>query len=341
LDPPSVPCRNPVHKISDIEMPPFRHQARTPQQGHEKHEEDRDLFRKGEREVGQIAHNHIDEGDERQQSEDQARQVFFNAERDPGVGSIHGSGGFTLHGSSFRNQLVEDGRRIEYLSGHPRPGWHYVIGSDPSGGTGNDEAAYIVLCLETCEEVEEFGNSGINPVDFGLLLAKVGKKYNEAFQVCESNNHGIATHSVLLKVYPHQKIYKRHLPVHGGKIKYGFHTTEDTKCELVGAINTTFDTGLVLHGTTLVQEMKAFSEDPKTGQLGAKSDNRVIALGLACIGYIRYERFKSIDLPKREKKVYQPGSGMIIRFDEVLKNIEEQRQRKMGYFPNQLASRIN
>jgi len=236
---------------------------------------------------------------------------------------------------------VEDGRRIEYLSGHPRPGWHYVIGSDPSGGTGNDEAAYIVLCLETCEEVEEFGNSGINPVDFGLLLAKVGKKYNEAFQVCESNNHGIATHSVLLKVYPHQKIYKRHLPVHGGKIKYGFHTTEDTKCELVGAINTTFDTGLVLHGTTLVQEMKAFSEDPKTGQLGAKSDNRVIALGLACIGYIRYERFKSIDLPKREKKVYQPGSGMIIRFDEVLKNIEEQRQRKMGYFPNQLASRIN
>jgi len=101
LDPPSVPCRNPVHKISDIEMPPFRHQARTTQQGHEKHEEDRDLFRKGEREVGQIAHNHIDEGDERQQSEDQARQVFFNTERDPGVGSIHGSGGFTLHGSSF------------------------------------------------------------------------------------------------------------------------------------------------------------------------------------------------------------------------------------------------
>jgi len=233
---------------------------------------------------------------------------------------------------------VESGRRTEYLSGHPSPQYTYVLGADPSGGTGNDEAAYIVLCMETLEEVEEFGNSGINPVDFGVLLSQVGHRYNDSFIVRESNNHGLSTHPALLKNYPHAKVYKRHLPLSGtGTIKYGFHTTEDTKNELVGAITTCTDTGLQLYGQSLVNELRTFAEDPKTGKLGAPSDNRVIALGLACVGYIRYERHKKIFIPKREPKRYKPGSGIIINFDEVLASIEKKRHERDGYFPVQVA----
>ncbi len=224
---------------------------------------------------------------------------------------------------------VEDSRRIEYLQGHPLPNRTYVIGADPSGGTGHDEASYIILCLETLEEVEEFGNSGIDPVDFGLLLSKVGKKYNEAFIVCESNHHGIATHSTLLKTYPHQKIYKKHIPMGQVQIKYGFMTTEESKHALIGSINEALDLGLVLHGSELSKQLREFSEDPTSKKMQGPRDDRVIALGLSCTGYFRYERFKKISMPPPIPKEDRLQKGMVVYFDDILKEIEEKRTRTL------------
>ena len=181
--------------------------------------------------------------------------------------------------------------RVEQLKGHPRPDRTYVIGADPSGGTGNDLSAIECVCMETLEQVLEVANSEIDPVAFGHLLCQLGHEYNEAFLVVEGNHHGIATHAVIRKNYPLQRIYKRFLPVKG-TVKYGFNTSRNTKAELVGACKELIDLGLTLYSERLITAMMSFEEDPQTGQMGGTEDDLVIAICMASVGCFKYSRFK-------------------------------------------------
>lgn len=183
----------------------------------------------------------------------------------------------------------------------PDPRCSYVIGADAAGGTGNDDAAIVILCLETWEQVFEMSSNRIDPVEFGWILAKLGEQWNQAWIVAEGNNHGIATHSILTKNYDRMKLYKRHIPTGKTvKIKYGFHTGESTKHELIGAIAEAQEHGLILHGLKTTEELKDFEEFIPLSQrdkpnaktvMGAKEDGLVIALGLACVGMFKYRRF--------------------------------------------------
>lgn len=228
-------------------------------------------------------------------------QVFTNLELTPSV--------------QWTWRLLPEGYRTDYLQGHPQENRTYIIGADPSGGTGNDQAAYEVFCLETNEEVESFGNSGVDPVAFGHLLCSVGEHYNNAYIVCESNNHGIAAHAVLEKNYDKRLLYKRTIPNGKGKVKYGYYTSNEGKHGIVGAVHQIIEEGVTIHSQTLKDEVDIFQEDPKTGELGSKSDNKVIAFGLACIGIQRYARHRKIDLPKPQPKAERP-KGLVIDFND-------------------------
>lgn len=238
-----------------------------------------------------------------------------------------------------RIEGVKQSTRVEYLSTHPRDRRTYVIGADPSGGTGNDEAALQILCLETLEQVLELGSNQIDPVVFAHVLAKLGLTYNEAFIVCEANSFGIATHSVLKDIYPTFKIFKRALPSRSGMIRYGYVTTEESKKALIGAILQLVDDGLSLHGIKTLDELAKFEEDPETGKLGAPEDGLVIALGMAAIGYYKYQRFAYRDLEQPPKPLsidYEHTSFMFTSLDDMLTSIDKQNRPKHGPFPSML-----
>lgn len=208
-------------------------------------------------------------------------------------------------------------RRVDYLEDHPdNSKYTYVIGADPSGGTGNDNAAIQIVCLETLEQVLEFANNRIDPVEFGHFLCEIGRDYGEAYIVCEANHHGIATLSVLTKQYNRMKIYKRGIQTRGGKPSYGFMTTNTSKPALIGCIKECLDIGLTLHGSSTTKEMMKF-EETSDGKFGSASDDLVIALGLASIGYVRYERFKK-DLVDKSSvcETEQDKNYMFFTFDE-------------------------
>ena len=159
-------------------------------------------------------------------------------------------------------------RRIRKLNGHPKQGYKYILGADPSGGTGNDDAAVIVACVDTLEQVYAFNDNTTNPVEFGYLLATVGKEYNEAYIVCEGNNHGLSVHPILLREYPRMQIFKRVLTTSAGILnKYGFLTTENSKRALVGAITDVMDFGLSLYDRETVDALLDFEENDK-GKMG-------------------------------------------------------------------------
>jgi len=220
------------------------------------------------------------------------------------------------------------------LQGHPQPGFHYVVGGDPSGGTGNDDAGLQVFCVETGDQVFELFYNTINPIEFGKLLCEVGTVYNTAFIVCESNNHGAAVIPYLKANYPRHAIYKRKYATKTTPAEYGWNNGRNTKHALVGIMQEDMDQ-IKLHGVQTVKELKAFEEvdDKLTG----KEDNLVIATGLAMLGlqkfkHLRQEHEKPKVVVKKELVNY-----MTYTLDEILADLDKRRGSRDGMFGKQVG----
>lgn len=121
----------------------------------------------------------------------------------------------------------------------PIPGHEYSIGADPSEGVPRGDFAGAGIL-----DVTDKGNkrqvaelmTRISPGEFGLLLARLGRRYNNAPVVVERNNHGHATLRAMRveAQYPH--IYRhRELDQKIGKVKrrMGFPTLAGTKASLL------------------------------------------------------------------------------------------------------------
>lgn len=103
----------------------------------------------------------------------------------------------------------------------------YVIGADVSEGVEGDESALDVSIKRTGETVATFATNTMEPGDFGLALAWVGRFYNEALVAPERNNHG---HTVLrtlksekTSVTPYFRVYM----ASDGNL--GWHTNPQTR----------------------------------------------------------------------------------------------------------------
>jgi Terminase RNaseH-like domain len=234
-------------------------------------------------------------------------------------------------------------RRIRRLQGHPKQGFKYFLGGDPSGGTGNDDAAIIVLCADTLEQVFAFNDNTTNPVEYAYMCSRVGKDYNEAYLTIEGNNHGLSVHPILLREYPKGKIYKRTISTTAGiNKKYGFITTEVTKESLVGAIRDAFDFGLTLYDRETVEALQVFEEDDQ-GKYGGVGDHLVIALGLASLGMLKKGgvHLSQAELPDREthkQKIIRLMNTKMTSWptDELLDEIDKGRRQMLGRFRRQV-----
>ena len=220
------------------------------------------------------------------------------------------------------------------LFGHPRPDLHYILGSDPSGGTGNDDAVIEVFCVETMEQVFEFSDNRINPVRLGALIAEVGRHYNEAYCVVEANNHGISTIAVLKEMYSKMKIFKRAIPIHG-EPKYGWQTSDMTKPKMTGLFNELLEEGVIIHSKRLQQALMSF-EEYADGKMEGRDDHFVIAACLCGVGLRKQEMFRhtapEIIINPREEALRVANSNMMsMTFDEIMK-----KKNPLGLFKNQL-----
>lgn len=219
--------------------------------------------------------------------------------------------------------LQLDGLYIYKLITHPQPTFHYVLGGDPSGGTGNDDAAITIFCVETGEQVLELHYNRINPIRFGELTCQLGKQYNDAFLVTESNNHGAAVIPYLRDNYQKDRIYKRKYATATTPPIYGWNNTATNKHALVGLMIEDLDQ-ITLYGVQTVKELKNF-EETESGKMGGKEDNLVIATGLAMLGlrkfaFLRRDFEQPIVVETKERPNY-----MSYTLDDVLSNITTRR----------------
>ncbi len=206
-----------------------------------------------------------------------------------------------------------------FLRNHPIKGYHYILGSDPSGGTGNDDACIEVFCVETMEQVYEFINNRTNPVRLGQIIAEVGKYYNDAYLVVEANNHGISTLAVLKECYSRMNIFKRSI---GTEPKYGWLTSDTTKPQLVGLFNELIEEGIVVYSKSLKDALEAF-EESSDGKMEGKGDHLVIASCLAGVGLRKKEMYRhtrpDIIINPREEALRIANSNMMsMTYDEIM-----------------------
>lgn len=112
---------------------------------------------------------------------------------------------------------------------HPEPNHIYILGADPTVGRVKDAAAVVwdLLGLKQCARL-----SGLyEPPVFAQMIKSLGKYYNNALLVVESNNPGIAVLLYLLD-YPNL-YYQRDLITGKGTAKPGWTTTTQSKSYMI------------------------------------------------------------------------------------------------------------
>jgi len=191
----------------------------------------------------------------------------------------------------------------------PKASAQYVIGADPAEGLMQDESVAEVLeCCRQPKQVAEYASAEVAPDEFAYVLAKMGKKYNNARIVVERNNHGLATLSILKRIYPIGLIYKeRRLATRDrsdptGEV-LGIRTTLN-KAKMVDDLYALLRDGLTYYSAFLDDELKSFVEiRSQTGHILLRAqegcmDNRVMALVMASQGYLSMHR--SISTPSEK-----------------------------------------
>lgn len=225
--------------------------------------------------------------------------------------------------------IYQEGYYINRHGDHPDPNLHYSLGADPAGGTGHDNAGMVVFCIETGEQVFELSNNSINPIRFAELICAVGKEFNEAFVVCESNNHGAAVIPYLRDNYPKDKIYKRKFATRTTPPIYGWNNNELNKHAMVGLMQEDLDQ-IILYGSQTVKEMQSF-EETADGKMLAAHDDLVIATGLAMMGLRRFGYLRREFWTPQPKVAQVKPNYMTYTLDEVLNNIKKRKHLIEGY----------
>ncbi len=231
------------------------------------------------------------------------------------------------------------------LEGHPNPHASYVLGADVSGGTGNDYSAAQVLCVETSEQVCMYRTNTLSPPDFAKVLAQIGKVFNTAYLVPESNQHGLSVIACLKELQPYAgsmfRVYKQRTTQQRSFNRmialqqYGFTQTMKTKYQLIGLLQQMLP-DIKIYCPITVTELHGFGE-LESGKLGALSasahDDTVIALALACEGMLRESARVQ---PAKSLRPHTPGVN--IDLDDIKTRLKNRKRANDSFFGRQLAS---
>lgn len=228
------------------------------------------------------------------------------------------------------------GSHLYTLDPHPMQGMTYVLGADPAGGIGDagDNSAIEIFCVDLQEQVAEYSHNRIAPDAFGEKVNDLGRMFNNAFVVVESNNHGPVTLDALRRLeYDDSLIYYMdNATAMGyedrGLMQMGFRTSSRTKPIMIGKLRTAVASTWIIHSEMLADEMSTFIEH-ETGELAAQKgahDDRVMASACAIMGVERAGLFAS---PKH----YEATAGGRRYKDPFAMDtiIEEMRGRGKGF----------
>lgn len=219
------------------------------------------------------------------------------------------------------------------LEEHPVQGQKYIVGGDVGAGVEKDNSVMEVFTFPQLEQVAEYASNTIQPDDFGLLLARFGKFFNDAFVTVENNNFGILTLKTLLDNYDSTMIFRTE---HGATkiIDYGFRTTASTRPMILGELVKLIKKEMEIHSDYLKGELSTFIQN-SSGKSEADInclDDRVMATAMIAAGIT--EAGLRFGIYNTEKLVYDPEKDPF----SVISLINELKKGKSGNLPISLQT---
>jgi hypothetical protein len=129
----------------------------------------------------------------------------------------------------------------------------YILGVDPSGGVGKDDAVITAYDLVTMEQVAEWISNTTDPEVLADHVTRIARQLNNAYVVCEGNNHGVVTLAKLKKNYLPAMLYKSKLDS-DNITHFGYKTSIRTKPILIGELRTDIKKDMIIHSPYLVDQ---------------------------------------------------------------------------------------
>jgi len=217
----------------------------------------------------------------------------FNTEMLVRMRASQVSSDFTRHGHTPGIGFAENPRGDLFVWHPPYPGKSYTIGADVAMGyRGGDYSVAVVL--DDDRRVVARYRAHVNPEYFAAILDSLGRWFNKARIIVESNSHGILTCKTLAQELSYPNFYTEEtVDKLTTKVltKLGFATTAKTKPLIIDELRTAVSLDeMVIPDRLIINEMLTYVVD-ENGRMAAESgkdadgealhDDTVMALALA------------------------------------------------------------
>lgn len=189
----------------------------------------------------------------------------------------------------------------------PRDGCQYFIGADVAEGLEIGDSSSLFVMDENFRQAAKW-HGKIHPDLFGHLLIDLGRYYNNALLVPESNNMGHTTvttirnenYSMLYKTVTEDKVTRER------SIRYGWNTNQKSKMDMLNeGVKLFRDDVATILDRDLIDEMMLVVRS-ENGGVVLNGLDRVVAYLLACIGIRQYKL--PIEITKRKSsEIYDLG----------------------------------
>lgn len=183
----------------------------------------------------------------------------------------------------------------------PDEGQDYVMGVDPAGGVGGDYSAMVVLELQTLQPVYIWRSNTISPVEFAERVVTVAMRYNNAFVLCESNNHGHVVNREMQRL--------RYTNVYADARGRPWVTTVRSKLEAYEALKEHIRGRLLFRlDQTTLQELRSLQVEKVTpaAPVGLHDD---LAMALA----LAYRAVRAVPFSKRRERLRGQMDELILK----------------------------
>ena len=164
----------------------------------------------------------------------------------------------------------------------PRRGKSYILCADVAEGLGeeHDYSAFHVLDMVTLEQVAEFCSNVISTYNYAKIIDEVGKYYNSALAIIESNSLGNGVLERLFNDLEYENLYWDRTSKR--KVKMGFNVNQKNKPLIMNTFKNMVEEGHVkIKSTRLLHEIQTLEYNATTRKVQARSgrhDDLVTAL---------------------------------------------------------------
>jgi hypothetical protein len=215
----------------------------------------------------------------------------------------------------------------------PEAGEEYVIGIDTATGVGGDYTVMEVFTRTMPFKQAARFRAKCSVLDAGSYANLLGRYYNNALIICETNYPGNAVQDALIQVHQYPWCYQaeQHLDESPNvSTKFGFQTTQASKWLLIREFQSVLKNNeVVIQCLDTVDELGNYvyiEDKTKTGAAQGLNDDDVIATMLAIHGCLIWPKSKREARALKPSKVNLQHKAMM---DKLMQSIREPQEEKV------------